>query len=231
MYEQLEPRNDRVQIQYGFDKITIESIHDSDTVDNLLDLCVRAIRGLGFNFKHPHDEIAEYERILVRIAEIVEGEDPDPTSTGDVVDAVYRTVQKLLDNRAEKRQTIADLQEEVKELKYIRDNFQQARDALQLELSTLRIGSEAQKARIEELTARLQVLDGPISEKNHDTFRLPHGSFAWASSTLHSGHKVRRKGWGPEARSIEPTVVSREMGKWSIELTGEDVFATDWVKG
>lgn len=124
MYEQLAPRNDRVQIQFGFHKVTIESIHDSDTIDNLLDLCVRAIRGLGFHFKHPHDEIAEHERLLVRIAEIVEGEDPDPTSPGDVADAVYRTIQKLMDDRAEKRQAIADLREEVQDLKQIRDDLQ-----------------------------------------------------------------------------------------------------------
>jgi cell division protein FtsB len=224
MYEQLEPRNDRVQIQYGFDKVTIESIHDSDTVDNLLDLCVRAIRGLGFHFKHPQDEIAEYERILFRIAEIVEEEDPDPTSPGDVVDAVYRTVQKLLDNRAEKRQTIADLREEVQDLKQIRDD-------LQLKVSTQQIGIDAQKARIEELTNRLQILDGPISTKNGESFWLPSGSFAWASSMLSTGHKVRRLGWGSEARSINPAVVSREMGKWSIELTGEDFSAFDWIVG
>lgn len=221
MYEQLEPRNDRVQIQYGFDKITIESIHDSDTVDNLLDLCVRAIRGLGFNFKHPQDEIAEYERILVRIAEIVEGEDPDPTSPGDVVDAVYRTVQKLLDNRAENRQTIADLRKEVQNLK-------QNRDDLRLKVSSQQIGIDAQKAKIEELTSEVEKLKTCADAEGFTRWTTRNGSFMWALHQMREGNIVRRlvrerKDGSKIYSQLSPDIPSRVIRLEDYNTTGWEI--------
>lgn len=236
MYEASGNLTDRVHIRFGSDSVTLESLHTSDTHDRILDLCVQAIRGLGFHFKHPHDEIAEYEKTLARIGEIVDSHIDEDGLLGaaSVEDLVRKAIETLLEGIAREQGFNRTLKQFAEEQAEENQDLKQIRDDLQLKVSTQQIGIDAQKARIdaqkariEELTTRLQVLDGPICTKDDDTFRVQRGTFAWAMAYMMSGRTVRRLGWAEGDESFDLSKIRQY--RHELGLDNSDVDATDWV--